>query len=198
MHYRLEHFGWGSPKKYLGYQIFPRLDWIFSCLYYNFASLCSVSRSYLIVNRFSHCCFFGVITECVFPKVVIMSSQPTVVAQSVVVHVLWGYVVGGSMISGTTQQCTINTQHRHCSVATHSGSYSTERIKEVHYSYTLDRYTKITVVHNIHSSTRHIHDTETFGLPEGQVVSTMILVLILSSTSISQCYGVVVRGAKKH
>jgi len=30
------------------------------------------------------------------------------------------------------------------------------------------------------------HDTETFGLPEGQVASTMISVLILSSTLTSQ------------
>jgi len=58
---------------------------------------------------------------------VIMSSQPTVVAQPLgtivimsianplwwhsgacVVWVVWGYVVGGTPVSGTTQQCTIN------------------------------------------------------------------------------------------
>jgi len=44
-----------------------------------------------------------------------MSSQPTVVAQTVfmgacVVWVVWGYVVGGTLVSGTTQQCTINTK----------------------------------------------------------------------------------------
>jgi len=36
--------------------------------------------------------------------VFIMSSQPTVLAQPVVVHVLWvvwGYVVGGILVSGT-------------------------------------------------------------------------------------------------
>jgi len=46
------------------------------------------------------------------------------------------------------------------------------------------------VVHNnysIHSGAQHIHDTETFGLPEGQVASTMISVLILSTTLTSQC-----------
>jgi len=71
-----------------------------------------------------------------------MSSQPTVVAQPVVtgacvVWVVWGYVVGGTLDSGTTQQCTINTKntiHNKDTVAhaTHSGSYSTERKKEVH------------------------------------------------------------------
>jgi len=48
-------------------------------------------------------------------------------------------------------------------------------------------YTIITVVHNIHSGAQYMHDTETFGLPEGQVASTMISVLILSSTLTSQC-----------
>jgi len=43
--------------------------------------------------------------------VVIMSSQLTVVAQPVMVHVLlWGYVVGDTLVSGTTQQCTIKTE----------------------------------------------------------------------------------------
>jgi len=40
-----------------------------------------------------------------------MSSQPTVAAQPVVVHVVWGYVVGGTLVSATTQQCTINTEN---------------------------------------------------------------------------------------
>jgi len=44
--------------------------------------------------------------------------------------------------------------------------------------YTTHWYTTITAVHNIHSSAQHIHDTETFGLPEGQVASVMISVLI--------------------
>jgi len=45
-----------------------------------------------------------------------MSSQPTAVAQPVqcgacVVWMVWGYVVGGTLVSGTTQQCTINTKN---------------------------------------------------------------------------------------
>jgi len=52
--------------------------------------------------------------------------------------------------------------------------------------YTTHWYT-ITAVHNIHSGAQHIHDTETLGLPEGQLVSTMISVLILSNTSTSRC-----------
>jgi len=39
--------------------------------------------------------------------------------------------------------------------------------------------TTITAVHNIHSSAQHIHDIETFGLPKGQVASTMISILAL-------------------
>jgi len=49
-------------------------------------------------------------------------------------------------------------------------------------------------VHNIHSSAQHIHDVETFGLPEGQVASTMISVLALTISVL----GVVVGGVKKH
>jgi len=52
--------------------------------------------------------------------------------------------------------------------------------------YTTHWYTTITVVNNIHSGAQYIHDTETFELPEGQVASTMISVLILSSTLTSQ------------
>jgi len=61
----------------------------------------------------------------------------------------------------------------------------------------LQQYTTFTVVHNI-------HDPETFGLPERQVASTMILALILSSTlsttpsTFVSVLGVVVRGTKKH
>jgi len=78
-------------------------------------------------------------TAYVFPTVIIMSSQPTVVAQTVitgacVVWVVWGYVVGGTLVSGTTQQYTINTKNTALNTtqdtvgyATHSGSYSTER-----------------------------------------------------------------------
>jgi len=49
------------------------------------------------------------------------------------------------------------------------------------------RRTTITAVHNNYSGTQHsqwctyMHDTETFRLPECQVASTMISVLILSS-----------------
>jgi len=52
-------------------------------------------------------------TACIFPTVVIMS---TVVAQPVqcgacVVWVVGGYVMEGTLVSGTTQQCTINTKN---------------------------------------------------------------------------------------
>jgi len=72
-----------------------------------------------------------------------------------------------------------NKYKKYCTIreyATHSGSYSTERS-------TL--YTGTHVVHknhNIHSGAQHIHDTETIGLLEGHVASTIISVLILSST----------------
>jgi len=63
-----------------------------------------------------------------------------------------------------------------------SCSYSTERKKEVHY--TLIHKTTITAVHiHIHSGAQHIHDTETFRLPEHQVASTMISVLARTLTS---------------
>jgi len=88
-------------------------------------------------------------------------------------------------------QYTINTKN-YCTIynidtvayATHSGSYSKRK-------YTTHWYTTITAVHNIHSGAQHIHDTETFALPEGQVALTMISVYI-------SVLGVVVRGAKKH
>jgi len=75
-----------------------------------------------------------------------------------------------------------------------SCSYLTERKKEEHY--TLVHNTTITVVHNIHSSAQHIHDTETFRLPERQVGFN-------HDFSISQYFntsvlGVVVRGSRKH
>jgi len=77
--------------------------------------------------------------------------------------------------------CTIhNTDTQHTVIAT---QLNTKR-----------KYTTITVVHNIYSGVQHIHETETFGLPEGQIASTMISV---SLTGIS-VLGVVVRGAKKH
>jgi len=86
--------------------------------------------------------------------------------------------------SGTTRQCTINTVLDTVAYATHSGVATQLNVKR---KYTTHWYTKITAVHNIHSSTQHMHDIETFGLPEGQVTSTMISVLILSSTLTSQC-----------
>jgi len=90
-----------------------------------------------------------------------------------------------------------NIYKRYCTIhntdtvayATHSGSYSTERKR---------KYATITAVHNIHSSAQHIHDTETFGLPDGQVTSTMISVLILSSRHFNiSVLGVVVRGGEE-
>jgi len=62
-----------------------------------------------------------------------------------------------------------------------SFSYSTERKKEVHYI--LVHNTTITAIHNIHSGAQHIHDIETFRLPECQVSSTMISVLAGTLTS---------------
>jgi len=62
-----------------------------------------------------------------------------------------------------------------------SCSYSTERKKEVHY--TLVHNTTITMIHNIHRGAQHIHDTETFRLPERQVASTMVSVLAGTFTS---------------
>jgi len=58
--------------------------------------------------------------------------------------------------------------------ATHSGSYLTECKKEAHYTLVHTWYAIITAVHDIHTGAQHIHDTETFGLPEGQVASTII------------------------
>jgi len=55
-------------------------------------------------------------TACIFPTVVIMSSQPTVIPQPIqcgacVVWMVGGYVVGGTLVSGTTQKCTIATKN---------------------------------------------------------------------------------------
>jgi len=77
--------------------------------------------------------------------------------------------------------CTIHNTDT-VAYATHSGSYSAEHKKEVHYTLVHTWYTTITAVHNIHSGAQHIHDTETFGLPEGQIASTMISVLIVLSS----------------
>jgi len=119
-----------------------------------------------------------------------MSSQPIVVAQPVVVHVLCGWcgdmlweahwlVVQHNNAKQMQKYCTTHNTDA-VAYATHSGSYSTECKKEVHQLHTGTHwYTTITTVHNIHSGAQHIHDTETFRLPERQVASTMISVLIL-------------------
>jgi len=114
-----------------------------------------------------------------------MSSQLTVVAQPVVVMCCVGGWCGDMLweahwLVAQHKKCTINTK-KYCIIhntdtvayATHSGSYSTEHKKEVHRLHMW--YTTITAIHNIHSGA-HIHDTETFGLPEHQVASTMISV----------------------
>jgi len=46
----------------------------------------------------------------------------------------------------------------------HTGT-STQNV----YFLPVERYTTITAVHNIHSGAQHIHDTETFRLPDHQV-----------------------------
>jgi len=57
-------------------------------------------------------------------------------------------------------------------------------------------YTTITAVH---SNAQHIHvETETFGLPEHLVASTMISVLILSSSLNISVVGVVVSGMQRN
>jgi len=64
--------------------------------------------------------------------------------------------VGGTLVSGTTQHCKINTKILYytntdtVAYATHSGSYSTERKKEVH-----QLHTGTHVVQNNYSSTQH-------------------------------------------
>jgi len=62
---------------------------------------------------------------------------------------------------------------------------------EVHYALVHNNYSgtqnAITAVHNTYMTQKHL---------ERQVASTMISVL--ASTLTSRCYGVVVRGAKKH
>jgi len=62
-----------------------------------------------------------------------------------------------------------------------SCNYSTEHKKEVHY--TLVNNTIITAVHNIHSGAQHIHDTETFRLPEHQVHDFRLVATMLNSSS---------------
>jgi len=88
-------------------------------------------------------------TGCVFPTVVIMSNHygGTTSCGAGVVWVAWGYVVGGTLVSGTTQQCRINTKRilYNTDTVAYSSSYSTEHKKEVHY----------TLVHNNYSSTQH-------------------------------------------
>jgi len=85
--------------------------------------------------------------------------------------------------------CTIHNTDT-VAYATHSGNYSTECKKEVHLLHTGTH-----VVHNNYSGTQHMHDTETFRLPERQVASTMISVLILYSRHFNiSVLRVVVRG----
>jgi len=90
--------------------------------------------------------------------------------------------VGGTLVSGTTQQCK-----KYCTIhntdtvayATHSGSYSTEHKKEIYYTlwYTrgtqqLQWYTIFTVVHNAHMTQKNL----------GYLEVMLLQPLILSST----------------
>jgi len=115
-----------------------------------------------------------------------MSSQPTVVAQPVVVHVLCGWC--GDMLweahwlvvqhNNTKKYCTTvyKTQDT-VAYTTHSGSYSMNAKRK----YITHWYTIFTAVHNRYMTQKN------FRLPECQVASTMISVLIMSSTLPSQC-----------
>jgi len=134
------------------------------------------------------------------------------------VWVVWGYVVGGTLVSAITQKCTINTkntvlyttqtlQHTQHTVVATQLNPSEGSTPATHW-YTrgtqqLQQYTTITVVHSIYNGAKHINDTETFKLSERQVevASTMISALILSTSSRHfniSVLGAVVRGAKKH
>jgi len=89
--------------------------------------------------------------------------------------------------------CTIHNTDT-VAYTTHSGSYSTERKKEVHRLHTgtqqLQRYTTSTAVHNTYMTQKHL------GYLSDKL---MISVLILSSRHFNiSVLGVVVRGAKKH
>jgi len=80
---------------------------------------------------------------------------------------VWGYAVGGTLVSGTTQKYTINTK-KYCTIqntdtvayATHNGSYSTERKKEVHYTQVHNsysgNYTTFKAVHNTYVAQKHL------------------------------------------
>jgi len=117
-----------------------------------------------------------------------MCSQPTVMAQPVVVHVLCGWC-GDTLWEAHYNTTMYNKYKKYCTnannvaYATHSGSYSTEHKKEVNYTRGTQNYS------GKQRFTTHMQDTETFGLPEGQVASTMISVLILFSTLTSQWGG---------
>jgi len=74
--------------------------------------------------------------------------------------------VGGTLVSGTTQKCRINTK-KYCTIhntdtvayTTHSGSYSTECKKgsTLHTgTQKLQRYTTFTVVHNTYKTQKHL------------------------------------------
>jgi len=62
------------------------------------------------------------------------------------------------------------TQHRHCSIRNTQWYVATQL--NAKRKFTTHWYT-ITTVHNIRSGAQHMHDTETFELPEGQVASTI-------------------------
>jgi len=82
--------GFPGSKKNLGYQIFFLGLGSHEFFYYYFAipSLCFkqlFNSEYVGLVSVASLVYF---TACVFPTIVIMTSQPTVVAQPVVVHVL--------------------------------------------------------------------------------------------------------------
>jgi len=91
--------------------------------------------------------------------------------------------------------CTIHNTDT-LAYATYSGSYSTEHKKAS--TLATQWYTTITAVHgNIQNGAQHIHDAEAFRLPERQVASIMISVLILSSQHFNiSVLGVVVRARR--
>jgi len=125
-----------------------------------------------------------------------------------VVWVVWGYVVGGTLVSGTTQQSTLNTkkyciytmlyytQCKHCSISntqwyllnwTQKGSALHTGTHVVHNNYSGTQHSNRCTTHTRH---RNILATWT------SIASIMISVLILSSTLTSR--SVVVRDGKKH
>jgi len=111
------------------------------------------------------------------PTVVIMSSQPTTSYGACVVWVVLGYVVGGKLVSGTTQQCTINAKN--------IVLYTIQTLEHTVVASQLNAkgstlHTGTYVVHNNYSGTQHLQRCtthiciETFRLPERQVASTVL------------------------